>query len=81
MLTNNDYVQLAINQTLATLGQVTGVERAYIFEVHPHPETAEPTLSQRFESARDTVTAEIDNFLLQNLSYAATSMSSLHDAL
>ena len=80
LLTTNDYAT-AINQTLATLGQVTGVDRVYIFEIHPHPETAEPALSQHFEWARDTVTAEIDNPLLQNLPYAATSMSSLHDAL
>lgn len=80
LLTANDYVA-AINQTLGILGQVTGVDRVYIFEIHPHPETAEPALSQRFEWARDTVTAEIDNPLLQNLPYSATSMGGLHDAL
>jgi len=71
----------AINQTLATLGEVTEVDRVYIFEIHPHPETREPALSQRFEWARETVTAEIDNPQLQNLTYAATSMSRLHDTL
>lgn len=80
LLTANDYVA-AINQTLGILGQVTGVDRVYIFEIHPHPETAEPALSQRFEWARNTVSAEIDNPLLQNLPYSATSMGSLHDAL
>ncbi|MEO8892831.1 MAG: GAF domain-containing protein [Coleofasciculaceae cyanobacterium] len=80
LLTANDYVA-AINQTLGILGQVTGVDRVYIFEIHPHPETAEPALSQRFEWARDTISAEIDNPLLQNLPYSATSMGSLHDAL
>lgn len=80
LLTAKDY-PTAINQTLATIGQVTGVDRVYIFEIHPHPETAEPALSQRFEWARATVTAEIDNPLLQNLPYAATSMNSLHEAL
>lgn len=80
LLTANDYVA-AINQTLGILGQVTGVDRVYIFEIHPHPETTEPALSQRFEWARDTVTAEIDNPLLQNLPYTATSMGGLHDAL
>ena len=41
-------MHLAINQTLATLGQVTGVDRVYIFEVHPHPEIAEPTQGHLF---------------------------------
>ncbi len=80
LLTANDYVA-AINQTLGILGQITGVDRVYIFEIHPHPETTELALSQRFEWARDTVTAEIDNPLLQNLPYSATSMSGLHNAL
>jgi PAS domain S-box-containing protein len=80
LLTANDYVA-AINQTLGILGQVTGVDRVYIFEIHPHPETAELALSQRFEWARDTVSTEIDNPLLQNLPYSATSMRGLHEAL
>lgn len=71
----------ALSQTLTTLGQVTGADRVYIFEIHPHPETTESALSQRFEWARDNVTAEIDNPLLQNLPYAATSMNRLHEAL
>lgn len=80
LLTANDYVA-AINQTLGILGQITGVDRVYIFEIHPHPETSELALSQRFEWAKHTVTAEIDNPLLQNLPYSATSMSGLHNAL
>jgi PAS domain S-box-containing protein len=80
LLTTGDHAT-AINQTLATLGQVTGVDRVYIFEIHSHPETAEPAMSQRFEWARETVTAEIDNPKLQNLTYAACSMDRLHEAL
>lgn len=72
---------IAMSQTLATLGQVTGADRVYVFEIHPHPETSEPALSQRFEWARASVTAEIDNPLLQNLPYAATSMNRLQEAL
>ncbi len=80
LLTSGDPVTV-INRALATLGQVTGVDRVYLFEIHPHPETGEPAMSQRFEWARETVTAEIDNPKLQNLTYASCSMHRLHDAL
>ncbi|HEY9744158.1 MAG TPA: PAS domain S-box protein [Coleofasciculaceae cyanobacterium] len=80
LLTTGDF-STAINQALATLGQVTGVDRVYIFEIHPHPETGEPALSQRFEWARETVSAEIDNPQLQNLPYAAYGMSQYYEAL
>lgn len=71
----------AIKHTLATLGQVTHVDRVYIFEIHPHPETSEPAMSQRFEWARETVTAEIDNPQLQNLTFASVGMSRWYEAL
>ena len=80
LLTTGDF-STAINQALATLGQVTGVDRVYIFEIHPHPETGEPALSQRFEWARETVSAEIDNPQLQNLPYVAYGMSQYYEAL
>ena len=80
LLTTGDYAT-AINRALVTLGEVTGVDRVYIFEVHPHPETGEPAISQRFEWARETVTAEIDNPQWQNLTFAAYGISQFYDAL
>jgi PAS domain S-box-containing protein len=80
LLTTGD-LATAINQALATLGQVTRVDRVYIFEVHPHPETGELAMSQRFEWARETVTAEIDNPQLQNLTFAAAGMNHWYEAL
>ncbi|HEY9614707.1 PAS domain S-box protein [Allocoleopsis sp.] len=80
LLTTGD-LATAINETLATLAQVTHVDRVYIFEIHPHPETGEPAMSQRFEWARETVTAEIDNHQLQSLTFAAVGMSRWYEAL
>lgn len=80
LLTTDD-LATAINQTLAILGQVTQVDRVYIFEIHPHTETSEPAMSQWCEWAGDTVTAEIDNPLLQNLSFASIGMSRWYEAL
>ncbi|AFZ19649.1 GAF domain-containing protein [Allocoleopsis franciscana] len=80
LLTTDD-LATAINQTLAILGQVTHVDRVYIFEIHPHTETAEPAMSQWCEWARETVTAEIDNPQLQNLPFASVGMSRWYGAL
>ncbi len=66
LLTSSDYAT-GVNLALATLGQVTGVDRVYIFEFHPHPETGEDAVSQRFGWARDAVTTKFDNPSLQNL--------------
>ncbi|HEY9668034.1 MAG TPA: PAS domain S-box protein, partial [Coleofasciculaceae cyanobacterium] len=74
LLTTDDLAD-AINQALCLLGQVTDVDRVYIFEIHPHPATGEPAMSQRFEWARETVTAQIDNSGLQNLPFAAVGMT------
>jgi PAS domain S-box-containing protein len=80
LLTTDDSAT-GINQALATLGQVTHVDRVYIFEIHPHPETSEPAMSQRFEWVRETVTAELENPLLQNLSFTTFGMSQWYEAL
>ena len=70
-----------VNQALEILGKVTGVSRVYIFEHHRHPETDEPAMSQRFEWSDPHVSAQIDNPLLQNLSYRAAGMTGWYDRL
>ncbi|HEY9674223.1 MAG TPA: GAF domain-containing protein [Waterburya sp.] len=80
LLTTGDFAT-SINQALATLGRVTNVDRVYIFEIHSHLDTGEPAMSQRFEWARETVTAEIGNTELQNLAFAAVNMSRWYEAL
>ncbi|MUL39123.1 ATP-binding protein [Gloeocapsopsis dulcis] len=68
LLTTKDFTQ-AIYQALASLGKAVKVNRVYVFENHTDPHTGEPLISQRFEWTDNTVTPEIDNPDLQNLSY------------
>ncbi len=80
LLTAGDYTT-AIDRALATLGQVTCVDRVYVFEFHPHPETGELAHSQRFEWVRETVTPQIDNPQLQNLTPAAIGTECWYESL
>ena len=68
LLTTPDYKQ-AVDEALAILGKATQVDRVYIFETHPHPENAEPAMSQRWEWTALGVVPELDNPELQNLLY------------
>lgn len=70
LLTVKDSHQ-AVQSALAALGPATDVDRIYIFENHPHPETGEPASSQRWEWVAEGVIPEIDNPELQNLLYPA----------
>ncbi|MGK7921780.1 MAG: GAF domain-containing protein, partial [Trichodesmium sp.] len=68
LLTIKDHhksVQAALN----ALGPVMDVDRIYIFQNHPHPETGEPASSQRWEWVAEGVQPEIDNPELQNILY------------
>ncbi|MEM1168820.1 MAG: ATP-binding protein [Cyanobacteria bacterium P01_H01_bin.35] len=62
---HHESVQAALN----ALGPVMDVDRIYIFQNHPHPETGEPASSQRWEWVAEGVQPEIDNPELQNLPY------------
>jgi len=68
LLTIEDYEQ-SINAALAALGNAVIVDRIYIFENHPHPNTGEMLMSQRWEWVAPGVIPEIDNPELQNLPY------------
>ncbi|MEO1637058.1 MAG: ATP-binding protein [Cyanobacteria bacterium J06631_9] len=68
LLTGCSY-QASINQALAILGDATQVDRVYIFETHPHSDSAKPAMSQRWEWAAPGISPEIDNPELQNLMY------------
>lgn len=59
----------AVQAALDALGAATDVDRIYIFENHPHPETQQPASSQRWEWVAEGVAPEIDNPELQNLPY------------
>jgi signal transduction histidine kinase len=68
LLTVKDHYE-SVQAALNALGPATDVDRIYIFENHPHPETGQPAMSQRWEWVTDRVTPEIHNPALQNLSY------------
>ena len=55
------------------IGRDAGVDRVYIFKNHADPQTGEHLMSQLYEWSDDSVTAQIDNPELQNLSYALFS--------
>ena len=80
LLTTADY-GLGINLALATLGQVTNVDRVYIAQIHPHPETGEPATSLRYEWSRDTVEPQIANPRVQNVPFSAFGMERWYDEI
>jgi PAS domain S-box-containing protein len=68
LLTGEDH-RLSIGTALGTIGQATDVDRVYVFEHHPHSQTGEPAMSQRFEWTRESVIAQIDNPWLQDIPF------------
>ncbi|MEB3357499.1 MAG: ATP-binding protein [Synechococcales bacterium] len=68
LLTVKSY-QGSVQAALDALGPATDVDRIYIFENHPHPDTGLPAISQRWEWVAAGVKPEIDNPGLQNLAY------------
>lgn len=60
----------------AALGLSTGVDRVYLFALDDDddPDTGTMVVSQRYEWARDTVEAQIDNPVLQHLDLAAMGL-------
>nr|WP_162329387.1 GAF domain-containing protein [Synechocystis sp. CACIAM 05] len=64
--------QESVRAALSALGTALNVDRSYIFENHPHPETGEIVLSQRWEWVAEGINPEIDNPELQNIPLAET---------
>ena len=60
----------SVQAALDALGSALRVDRSYIFENHPHPNTGEMALSQRWEWVAEGVTPQMDNPELQNISFA-----------
>jgi PAS domain S-box-containing protein len=61
-----DDIHSAVTLVLAILCRAVEVERAYVFEAHPHPETGELLVSQRYEWCPEDAEPQIDNPALQN---------------
>ena len=68
-LLSSTAISESINKALKILGEAVGVDRVYIFENSNDRETKACFTNQRYEWARDSVTAEINNPELQNLPY------------
>jgi diguanylate cyclase (GGDEF)-like protein/PAS domain S-box-containing protein len=82
LLTDSDH-QAAIIKALATLGVVMGVDRVYIYETHPHPETGLLALSLRFEWIKQSIEPNINPPDRQNLtpsSFGLTNCQSILEA-
>lgn len=72
---------LAIAGCFAQLGQITDIDRIYLFENHRCPHTGDLLMSQRHEWCAERVSAQLDNPELQNLSYEAAGFSHWREAL
>jgi len=68
LLTEKDF-NLAITNTLKSLGQSSDIDRVYIFENSVDSVSGKPVMNQKFEWTSGNVTAEINNPELQNLHY------------
>ncbi|WHH60362.1 EAL domain-containing protein [Petroclostridium sp. X23] len=60
---------MAFNEALKILGEITGVDRVYIFQNYRRMDTGDLLMSQRFEWCREGIESQIDNEELHNLSY------------
>ncbi|CDH43353.1 bifunctional diguanylate cyclase/phosphodiesterase [Candidatus Contendibacter odensensis] len=72
---------LAIASCFAQLGEITDVDRIYLFENHCCPHTGDLRMSQRHEWCAERVSTQIDNPELQNLSYEAAGFSHWREVL
>ena len=69
----------AIYRVLTTLGEAAVVDRAYLFESHPHPVTKEIVLSLRVEWTRSYLEPSSRHW--QNLLYQASGLERWYTAL
>ncbi|MBW4580560.1 MAG: EAL domain-containing protein [Tildeniella nuda ZEHNDER 1965/U140] len=80
LLTDTNY-EAAIAKVLETLGQAAGVDRVYIYENHPHPETGESVTSIRYEWVRESISTTLQQPYWQNQPYTTPALDGWYDAL
>ncbi|MBW4470210.1 MAG: EAL domain-containing protein [Stenomitos rutilans HA7619-LM2] len=80
LLTDTNY-EAAIAKVLETLGQSTGVDRVYIYQNDPHPETAEVLTSIRYEWVRESILPTIHQPYWQDQPYSTPGLHGWYDAL
>lgn len=72
LLANADF-DGAIAQMLSILGRAIEVDRAYLYENHPHPETGEIAMSMRYEWVQEEIAPSIKQLHWQNQPYSTFS--------
>jgi signal transduction histidine kinase len=66
-LLSEQNIDKAVQAALETVGRVTEQDRVYLFEHHVEADSGINLISQRYEWARDNISVQIDNPILQNL--------------
>jgi diguanylate cyclase (GGDEF)-like protein len=80
LLTNLNFDE-AITHVLSTIGRAIDVDRAYLFENHPHAETGEVAMSMRQEWVREGIAPSITQSHWQNQPYSTFSKIGWYQAL
>lgn len=80
LLIEPDYTAAIVN-ALAVLGETVNVDRVYLYQNHPHPETGEVAMSMRYEWTRPSVQPSITQPHWQNQPYSAFGLLRWYDAL
>jgi diguanylate cyclase (GGDEF)-like protein/PAS domain S-box-containing protein len=69
LLTETNHAK-AVEEALSTLGKASGVDRVYICENHPHPQTGLLASSLRFEWTAEKISPSIESPFWQNVPYS-----------
>ncbi len=80
LLTDTNY-EAAIAKVLETLGGAANVDRVYIYENHPHPETGASVTSIRYEWVRESISPTLQQPHWQNQPYSSPGLHGWYDAL
>ncbi|QIZ72533.1 PAS domain S-box protein [Oxynema aestuarii AP17] len=71
----------AIDSALQILGTATQVDRVYLLEAHPHPETEQSCMTQRFGWVRPCLQSELSACLVENLAVETEQLRDWYDRL
>ncbi|MBF2035949.1 MAG: PAS domain-containing protein [Leptolyngbyaceae cyanobacterium T60_A2020_046] len=63
------HLHVAVPEVLSFLGEAAGVDRAYVYKNHTHPDTGKLAMSLRFKWTRDGIPSSLES-TWQNLPYA-----------
>jgi PAS domain S-box-containing protein len=80
LMTTGDQ-EVVFDEALTLLGHAANIDRVFIFENHPHPETGEPVASYRFGWADARAPRKTALSALRNLPWQAAGLQYWYDAL